>query len=83
MFIYTHSIETYKLLQIISAIPVTTTEAERCFSTLKRVKKFLKNIMSADRPLDMLSIEKNMITYPILMTVTLICFAQRKRGAWT
>lgn len=55
--------ETYKLLQIISTIPMTTAEAERCFSTLKRVKTFLRSTMSEDRlsALAMLSIEKNMI----------------------
>ncbi|GBM86439.1 hypothetical protein AVEN_108451-1 [Araneus ventricosus] len=32
--------ETYKLLLIIVTIPMTTAEAERCFSTLKRVRHF-------------------------------------------
>ncbi|GBN92193.1 hypothetical protein AVEN_213017-1 [Araneus ventricosus] len=55
--------ETYKLLLIIVTIPMTTAEAERCFSTLKRVKTFLKSTMSEDRlsALAMLSIEKRMI----------------------
>ncbi|GBO00777.1 hypothetical protein AVEN_181669-1 [Araneus ventricosus] len=51
--------ETYKLLKIIVIIPMTTAEAERCFSTLKRVKTFLRSTMSEDRlsALPMLSIE--------------------------
>ncbi|GBL84376.1 hypothetical protein AVEN_117150-1 [Araneus ventricosus] len=55
--------ETYKLLLIIVTIPMTTAEAERCFSTLKRVKTFLRSTMSEDRlsALAMLSIEKRMI----------------------
>ncbi|GBL64902.1 hypothetical protein AVEN_236886-1 [Araneus ventricosus] len=55
--------ETYKLLLIIVTIPMTTAEAEICFSTLKRVKTFLRSTMSEDRlsALAMLSIEKRMI----------------------
>ena len=42
---------------------MTTAEAERSFSTLKRIKTFLKNSMAEDRltALAMLSIEKRMI----------------------
>ncbi|GBM59387.1 hypothetical protein AVEN_17419-1 [Araneus ventricosus] len=55
--------EAYKLLLIIVTIPMTTAEAERCFSTLKRVKTFLRSTMSEDRlsALAMFSIEKRMI----------------------
>ncbi|GBN15150.1 hypothetical protein AVEN_138866-1 [Araneus ventricosus] len=55
--------ETYKLLLIIVTIPMTTAEAEKCFSTIKRVKTFLRSTMSEDRlsALAMLSIEKRMI----------------------
>ncbi|GBM08546.1 hypothetical protein AVEN_69765-1 [Araneus ventricosus] len=51
--------ETYKLLLIIVTIPITTAEAERCFSSLKRVKTFLRGTMRDDRlsALAMLSIE--------------------------
>ncbi|GBM23673.1 hypothetical protein AVEN_117416-1 [Araneus ventricosus] len=41
--------ETYKLLLIIVTIPMTTAQAERCFSTLKRVKTFLRSTMSENR----------------------------------
>ncbi|GBM86086.1 hypothetical protein AVEN_269261-1 [Araneus ventricosus] len=55
--------ETYELLLIIVTIPKTTAEAERFFSTLKRVKTFLSSTMSENRlsALAMLSIEKRMI----------------------
>lgn len=55
--------ETVKLLQIIITIPMSTSEAERCFSTLKRIKTFLRNTMHQDRlsSLAMLSIERNLV----------------------
>jgi len=55
--------EISKLLKIIVTIPMTTAEAERSFSTLKRIKTFLRSTMSEDRlsALAMLSIEKKMI----------------------
>ncbi len=57
--------ETCTLLQIILTIPMSTAEAERCFSTLKRVKTFLRNSMADSRmnALAMLSIEKDMIRH--------------------
>ena len=56
--------ETKKLLQILVTTPMTTAEAERSFSTLKRIKTFLRNIMSEHRltVLSMLSIEKKCIS---------------------
>lgn len=55
--------ECVKLLKIIITIPMTTTETERCFSTLKRVKTFLCNTMSeeARSSLALLSIERDFI----------------------
>ena len=43
---------------------MTTSEAERCFSTLNRIKTFLRNSMTEDRltSLSMLSIEKKFIS---------------------
>lgn len=54
--------ETLKLLRILITTPMTTAESERCFSTLKRIKTFLRNTMSQDRlnALAMLSIEKRL-----------------------
>lgn len=55
--------ESYKLTDIICTTPMSTSECERCFSTLKRIKTFLRNTMSQDRlnALAVLSIEKHYI----------------------
>ena len=55
--------ETVKLLNILCTLPMTTVESERCFSTLKRIKTFLRNTMGEERlsALAMLSIEKPFI----------------------
>ncbi|XP_041846740.1 uncharacterized protein LOC121643403 isoform X2 [Melanotaenia boesemani] len=54
--------ETVSLLSILITTPMTTSESERCFSTLKRIKTFLRNAMGQDRlnALAMLSIEKKL-----------------------
>ncbi|CAI5682239.1 unnamed protein product [Oreochromis niloticus] len=54
--------ETVSLLNILITTPMTTSESERCFSTLKRIKTFLRNNMAQDRlnALAMLSIEKKL-----------------------
>jgi hypothetical protein len=56
--------EAVKLLNILCTLPMTTVESERCFSTLKRVKTFLRNTMGQSRlsALSMLSIEKTFQT---------------------
>lgn len=56
--------ETKKLLEIVITTPMSTTEAERCFSTLKRIKTFLRNSMTEERltALSMLSVEKKFIS---------------------
>ncbi|RXN05739.1 zinc finger MYM-type 1-like protein [Labeo rohita] len=56
--------ETVTLLKILVTTPMTTAEAERCFSTLKRIKTFLRNSMTQERlnALAMLSIEKRLVT---------------------
>nr|CAI5854680.1 unnamed protein product [Callosobruchus analis] len=55
--------EIIKLLKIIITIPMTTSEAERQFSRLKRIKTFLRNTMKEERlnALTMLSCEKGFI----------------------
>jgi len=55
--------ELLKMLKIIVVTPMATAEAERCFSTLKRIKSFLRSTTGNDRlsALAMLSIEKGMI----------------------
>jgi hypothetical protein len=52
-----------KLLKIIITIPMSTAESKRCFSTLKRIKTFLRNTMHQERllALAMLSIERNIV----------------------
>lgn len=57
-------IELTKLLQILVTTPMTTAEPERCFSTLKRIKTYLRNSMTEDRlnALAMLSLEKQLIS---------------------
>jgi len=55
--------EVTTLLKIIVTIPMTTAEPERCFSSLKRIKTFVRNSMHQERltALAMLSIEKKLI----------------------
>ncbi|KAJ7984327.1 hypothetical protein DPEC_G00363610 [Dallia pectoralis] len=52
--------QTVILLKILTTTPMTTAESGRCFSTLKRIKTFLRNSMTQDRlnALAMLSMEK-------------------------
>lgn len=56
--------ETVTLLKILITTPMITAEAERCFSTLKRIKTFLRNSMTQERlnALAMLSMEKRLVT---------------------
>lgn len=73
--------ETFKALQITMTTPVATAEAERCFSTLKRVKTFLRNTMGQDRlnALAACSIHKEVIsTIPNFHTRVIDLFATRK-----
>ncbi|XP_042213104.1 zinc finger MYM-type protein 1-like [Homarus americanus] len=55
--------ETVTLLRILITTPMTTTDPERCFSTLKKIKTLLRNTMNQDRlsALAMLSIEKQLV----------------------
>ena len=55
--------ETVTLLNILITTPMTTVEAERCFSTLKRVKAFLRISMGQERmnALAMLSMERELV----------------------
>ena len=55
--------ETVSLLNILITTPMTTAEAERCFSTLKRIKTFLRNSMGQERlnALAMLSMERELV----------------------
>lgn len=55
--------ETLKLVKLLITIPMASAEAERCFSTLKRIKTFLRNTMGQERlsALAMLSKERDLI----------------------
>ncbi|KAM6944155.1 uncharacterized protein PEZ65_002050 [Lycodopsis pacificus] len=54
--------ETVSLLKILITTPMTTAESERRFSTLKRIKTFLRNTTAQDRldALAMLSMERKL-----------------------
>ncbi|XP_033986973.1 zinc finger MYM-type protein 1-like [Trematomus bernacchii] len=71
--------ETVSLLKVL--VTMATAEAERCFSTLKRIKTFLRNSMTQDRlnALAMLSIEKKLIrSIPDFNTRVIERFATQK-----
>lgn len=73
--------ECFKLLEILITIPMTTAEAERSFSTLKRIKTFLRNTMTQERltALAMLSIEKDLVmSIPDFNQRVIDRFAQQK-----
>ena len=52
-----------KMMKLLITIPMTSSEAERTFSTLKRVKNFLRNTMGESRlnALAMLSMERKLV----------------------
>lgn len=72
--------ESVKLLQIIVTFPMTTGEAERCFSMLKRVKTFMRNTMNEDRlcALAMCSLEKDLLNRPNFNEMVIDHFAAQK-----
>lgn len=55
--------ETLKLLELIITIPMTTSEADRCFTTLKNIQRFLHNIMDEEKTLSlaMICLENKLI----------------------
>ena len=55
--------ETAKLLRILITIPMTSVEAERTFSTLKRIKTYLRNTMGQSRlnSLSVISIGRDLL----------------------
>ncbi|XP_049956318.1 zinc finger MYM-type protein 1-like isoform X1 [Schistocerca serialis cubense] len=54
-----------ELMRIIITTPLTTVEPERCFSTMKRIKTFLRNTVTENRlsALAMLTIEKKFVNH--------------------
>ena len=67
------------LFDIYLAIPVTSASAERAFSTLKRIKNWMRNIMRQERPsnLAILNIEKE-LTAAIDIQEAIKVFSSRK-----
>ena len=39
----------FRILQIFATLPITTATSERSFSTLKRIKTYLRNTMGEER----------------------------------
>lgn len=73
--------EVIKLLKILVTMPMTTVEAERDFSTLNRIKTFLRSTMGQDRlnALACLTIEQRLIRAILDFNERVIDkFAQRK-----
>ena len=73
--------EITKLIKILLTIPMTTSEPERCFSTLKRLKTFLRSTMNQERlnALAMISTEKNFFnSHPNINEKVIDLFAQNK-----
>lgn len=72
--------ESVKLLRIICTIPMTTSESERCFSTLKRIKSYTRNTMKEDRlnALAMCSIEKQLLATHDFNELVIDHFSQQK-----
>ncbi|CAL1530203.1 unnamed protein product [Lymnaea stagnalis] len=73
--------ETTKLIKILLTIPMTTTESECCFWTLKTIKTFLRSTMNQERlnALAMISTEKNFLTsHPEIKEKVIDFFSQNK-----
>ena len=54
-----------ELLKIVAVLPVRSTEAERSFSCLRRLHKWLRNTMKTDRLSDLAVIAMHGYTIPI------------------
>lgn len=72
--------ETISLLRVLVTTPMTTSESERCFSTLKRIKTFLRSTMTEDRlnALAMIAIERKMCQNKDFNTKVIDKFSQIK-----
>ena len=72
--------EISKLVKILLTIPMTTTEPERCFSTLKRIKTFLRSTMNQERlnALAVISTEKTIFSSPDIKDKVIDLFAHEK-----
>ena len=73
--------EITKVLKILLTIPMTTSEAERSFSALKRIKTFLRNTVGQQRlnALAAISTEKNFFnSHPNLKELVIESFIRDK-----
>ena len=73
--------EMVKLIKILLTIPMITSEAERCHSTLERIKTFLRTAMNRDRlnALAIISVEKKFIScIPSFNDRVIDAFSQNK-----
>ena len=72
--------ECVQLMKVIVTTPMTSSEAERCFSTLNRIKNYLRNSMKTDRlnALAMLSMEKKIISEDDFNTLVIDKFCSQK-----
>jgi len=59
----------YNLLKILATLPVSTASAERSFSTLKRLKTYLRNTIGQERltGLTLLNIYRDIVVDPLLI----------------
>ena len=73
--------EITKLIKILLTIPMTTSQPERCFSTLKRIKTFIRSTMNFERinALAALSMQKSFFnSHPEIRGRIIFLFAQIK-----
>jgi hypothetical protein len=73
--------EITKLIKILLTIPMIASQPERCFSTLKRIKTFLRSTMNPERlnALAVLSMQKNFLnSHPEIKGKIINLFAQSK-----
>ena len=73
-------VESVKLMKVLVTTPMTSSEAERCFSTLKRIKTYLRNSMTTKRlnALAMLSMEKDLVSDCNFNNLVIQQFANQK-----
>ena len=73
--------ESVQLMKVIVTTPMTSSEAGRCFSTLKRIKNFLRNSIPTDRlnALAMLSMGNQLVSTDDFNTLVIDKFSHQKK----
>lgn len=69
----------YRLLKILATIPVTTCSAERSFSTMKRVKNYLRNRTGHERLSSLILLSVHHTLHPNAETIFNLMFAKKSR----